>query len=44
MGVEIAFPSQTIYLNKTPSLNTGIDKTPELIPGSGELGKGADHY
>jgi MscS family membrane protein len=35
LGVEIAFPSQTLYLNKTPSLNMGTDKTPEFIPGSG---------
>ncbi len=34
LGVEIAFPSQTIYLNKSPYLNTGTDKTPELIPGN----------
>ena len=35
MGVEIAFPSQTIYLNKNLGLNTGTDKNPELIPGNG---------
>ncbi len=36
MGVETAFPSQAIYLNKIPSLNTGTDKTPELIPGNSQ--------
>jgi len=35
LGVEIAFPSQTLYLNKILSLNTRPDKTPEFIPGSG---------
>ena len=35
LGVEIAFPSQTIYLNKNLGLNTGTDKNPELIPGNG---------
>jgi MscS family membrane protein len=25
LGVEIAFPSQTLYLNKTPCINTGTD-------------------
>jgi MscS family membrane protein len=32
VGVEIAFPSQTIYMNN-PYLNTGHDKTRELIHG-----------
>jgi len=39
-GVKIAFPSQTIYLNKNLGLNTGTDKTPEFIQGnSQEMGE-----